>query len=144
MNWWTKAVNRFKPDFQITEHFRYSEFACHDGTPYPREWLDRLEALCLVLEQLRLITGSRIQINSGYRTPEYNKKIGGARLSQHVEGRAADITGKFQSVHYFNIANEMRKNGIFAGGLGYYHTFIHIDIRGSNATWGRDKVKEIG
>lgn len=32
-----------------------------------------------------------LYITSGYRSPELNKKIGGAKNSQHLKGQAADI-----------------------------------------------------
>jgi hypothetical protein len=32
-----------------------------------------------------------IRVNSGYRTPAYNKQIGGATNSQHCRGEAVDI-----------------------------------------------------
>ena len=43
-----------------------------------------------VLDPLREKVGA-IRINSGYRTPAYNKQIGGATNSQHCRGEAADI-----------------------------------------------------
>ena len=30
----------------------------------------------------------------------------------------------------------MRSEGIFKGGIGRHKTFIHLDVRGSNADWG--------
>jgi len=33
-------------------------------------------------------------------------------------------------------AKKMREEGLFRGGLGLYKTFIHLDTRGRNATWG--------
>ena len=43
-----------------------------------------------VLDPLREKVGA-IRINSGYRTPEYNRKIGGSSTSQHTKGEAVDI-----------------------------------------------------
>ena len=43
-----------------------------------------------VLDPLREKIGA-IRINSGYRTPAYNKQIGGSPTSQHITGQAADI-----------------------------------------------------
>lgn len=55
----------------------------------------RLRALCEnVLQPLRDYMGEPIIINSGYRSPELNRKIGGVRSSQHVIGEAADINCK--------------------------------------------------
>ena len=55
----------------------------------------RLRALCEnVLQPLRDYMGEPVIINSGYRSPELNKKIGGVHSSQHVIGEAADINCK--------------------------------------------------
>ena len=43
-----------------------------------------------VLDPLREKVGA-IRVNSGYRTPAYNKQIGGATNSQHCKGEAVDI-----------------------------------------------------
>jgi len=51
-----------------------------------------LKALCAaVLDPLRDGTGAAIKVNSGYRGPQLNARIGGAKKSQHLEGKAADI-----------------------------------------------------
>lgn len=43
-----------------------------------------------VLDPLREKVGA-IRINSGYRTPEHNRQIGGSPTSQHIKGEAVDI-----------------------------------------------------
>jgi hypothetical protein len=43
------------------------------------------------LEVLRERSGKPIVINSGYRSPQLNKKIGGVPTSNHLTGCAADI-----------------------------------------------------
>ena len=43
-----------------------------------------------ILDPLREEVG-KIRINSGYRTPEYNRQIGGSTTSDHIKGCAADI-----------------------------------------------------
>lgn len=45
-----------------------------------------------VLQPLRDLYGKPITINSGYRCEALNKRVGGARTSQHMTGQAADIT----------------------------------------------------
>lgn len=44
-----------------------------------------------VLDPLRERYGKPIIVNSGYRSPELNRKVGGARKSMHMDGMAADI-----------------------------------------------------
>lgn len=46
-----------------------------------------------ILQPLRDAYGKPIIVNSGYRSPELNKAIGGAKNSQHKLGQAADIKG---------------------------------------------------
>lgn len=118
----------------VTIHFDRSEFRCHDGTEYPREWLlDRLVPLCVVLEVIREACGGRpITILSGYRSPQHNAEVGGAKQSQHMEGRAADITVDgmapsdvhAQILELFN-AGKLEK----LGGLGLYDSWVHLDVR---------------
>ena len=43
-----------------------------------------------VLDPLREKVGA-IRINSGYRSPEHNRRVGGSSTSQHCKGEAADI-----------------------------------------------------
>lgn len=45
-----------------------------------------------VLDPLREAWGAPITVNSGYRCPALNKAVGGVANSQHLTGKAADIT----------------------------------------------------
>ena len=44
-----------------------------------------------IFQPLRVYVGGPIKINSFYRSPELNKKIGGSTKSQHCQGCAIDI-----------------------------------------------------
>lgn len=46
----------------------------------------------LKLDMLRDLCGFPFRITSSFRTPEYNKRIGGSRNSMHLQGRAVDIS----------------------------------------------------
>lgn len=63
-----------------------------DNTPTPgiTQNLERLVAN--VLDPLREVWGKPIVVTSGYRCPELNKAVGGARNSHHMQGMAADIS----------------------------------------------------
>lgn len=50
-----------------------------------------------ILDPLREAWGKPITVNSGFRSNELNKKIGGATNSQHMLGEAADITAGSKS-----------------------------------------------
>lgn len=45
-----------------------------------------------VLDPLREAWGKPITVTSGYRCPELNKAVGGAKTSHHLSGMAADIS----------------------------------------------------
>lgn len=63
-----------------------------DNTP-PAEALKALEELTeTVLDPLREAWQRPIKVNSGYRCPELNRKVGGVSNSRHLLGKAADIT----------------------------------------------------
>ena len=74
----------------LTEHFKMSEFHCKDGTAVPPEYISNCYYIAIQLERLRRYTGA-IKINSAYRTPSHNSKIGGAKNSNHLTARAVDI-----------------------------------------------------
>ena len=117
----------------VTPNFTVEEFHCHSGEPYPSLWVvERLRPLCLVLERLREELGHRpISILSGYRTPFHNAAIGGAKQSQHMAGRAADITvdGVEPSAVHAALLALFRAGTIEIGGLGFYPGWVHVDVR---------------
>ena len=48
-----------------------------------------------VFQPLRNWVGGPIKINSFFRSPELNKKIGGSKTSQHCKGQAIDFDDNF-------------------------------------------------
>jgi len=65
---------------------------------------------------------------SGYRTNKTNRKVGGARHSEHKNGRAADIRPKYATKKRIKKLRQDAKK-INIGGVGYYSKsgFIHVD-----------------
>ena len=67
----------------------------------------------------------------GYRSPEENKKVGGASLSRHTQGIAIDVTAKeFEARVLFEAVLQSSARYGF-GGIGFYphRNFVHIDCR---------------
>lgn len=125
----------------VTAHFTMEEVACHDSTPYPEEWVQtRLIPLLNAAEWIREQCGFALHVSSAYRTEEYNRKInnglGGAKNSQHVQGRALDLQPINGSIKRLQaVAREARKQGLITG-IGFYQDFVHVDTRpGAPATW---------
>jgi hypothetical protein len=72
------------------------------------EAIANLKRICTWLEVLRKRYGKPIIINSGYRSPQLNRKIGGVKNSNHLTGCAVDIrvTGMEQAKQYAEILRE--------------------------------------
>jgi hypothetical protein len=90
----------------LSEHFLLGEFT---RSKYPEvynipshEAIANLANLCTWLEVLREKAAQPIIINSGYRSPQLNRKVGGAPTSNHLTGCAADIrtNGMEQAIEY--------------------------------------------
>lgn len=86
-------MTALSPNFSL-EELTFSEMALRRGwknDPAPLA-LDNLKRLCeTVLEPIRAAFGVPIHINSGYRSAQINRAVGGASGSAHLIGRAADI-----------------------------------------------------
>jgi len=126
---------------QVTKHFRIEEFDCKDGSSYPESWVEaRLQPLAEALEVVRKQTGTSIRVLSGYRTPEHNKEVGGAKDSMHLRGVAADIKAGAVKPHdlYQLIETLIKRKKIPDGGLGLYPGFVHYDLR---TLFGREPTR---
>lgn len=108
----------------LSKHFSRHEFSCKDGCGR-----DTIDAATLdVLEQIREHFNAPVIINSGYRCVNRNKVVGGSPNSQHLYGRAADIT--VQGVQPSKVANWVEAGPLKGvGGVGRYRSFTHIDTR---------------
>lgn len=108
---------------KITEHFKVKEFACKDGSPIV--FVD--EYLAVLLDILRETIKKPVIITSGYRTPEHNKKVGGAKYSYHMRGMAADIIVKDMAPK--DVAKELNKLAPKSCGIIVYKSWVHFDTR---------------
>lgn len=86
------------------------------------------------LQALRTSLALPMIVNSGYRSPEHNKRVGGAAQSMHLEGKAFDISMANHDPASFVAA--ARAAGF--KGIGTYprSNFIHIDT-GPARVWGQ-------
>lgn len=124
---------------QLTANFKLGEFACNDGTPVPDSLRSNVQELAENLQVLRDAVGQPIHINSGYRTPNYNRAVGGVSNSQHLLAKAGDIrVGSMKpSDVRSRILSLIGEGKMKQGGVGLYRTFVHYDIRGTKARWSK-------
>lgn len=121
---------------QLAKNFPLSEFQSKDGAPFPDEVLPQLQELAENLQIIRDHIGMPLSVNSGYRSPEHNKAIGGKPNSYHKKGMAADLSCDLEPFQlYQEIEKLMLAGKIKKGGLVEYKTFVHYDIRGWFANW---------
>lgn len=109
----------------VGKHFKVKEFSCKDGSKVV--FID--EYLVAILDILRNKLRKPVIITSGYRTPEWNRKCGGAEYSYHMRGMAADI--RVDGMKAKEIANELNKIVPDECGIIVYKSWVHFDVRTS-------------
>lgn len=121
---------RLAPDFKVRE------LRCRDGSD--TVMVD--ETLTVVLQCIREHFGKPVTITSGYRTPAHNAAVGGAKSSQHLLGRAADI--RVAGVSVEDVAAYAESLMPDWGGVGRYPAkagraagWVHVDTRADKARW---------
>lgn len=122
----------------LTPNFKLSEFKCKDGSNVPACLHVNVQELAENLQVLRDELGKPITIISGYRTPDYNESIDGAKKSQHLLAKAGDIkvSGMESTDVHEKILALIEEGKMKQGGVGVYPTFVHYDVRGTKARWG--------
>lgn len=113
----------------MSRYFSEREMACNCCGQLPRDGID--QKLYDVLDQIRIMVGKPLYLNSVYRCPIHNAEVGGVPNSQHVLGTAADIDATDIGVDELADICEQAL-GLFGieGGVGRYwsQNFCHIDV----------------
>ena len=128
---------------QLSQHFQLGEFT---KSNYPEVYnipshvaIENMKRVCGWLEALRQAQGP-IVINSGYRSPQLNKRVGGVSTSNHLTGCAVDIrcSGIEQAIEYAAIligyARETQQDydELFIEKNKYGRYWVHFAVRPSD------------
>ena len=120
---------------QLSPSFKVREFGCKGSDVV---LLD--EELVVLLQCIREHFGKAVVITSGYRTATHNTAVGGAKSSQHLLGRAADI--RVQGVSVEDVAAYAESLMPDWGGVGRYPVkagrtkgWVHVDTRPNKSRW---------
>lgn len=116
-------------DKEIRKNFKVKEFRCKNGA----DPIIIADDLVYWLYKVREHFGKPVIINSAYRTPEYNAKIGGAKRSQHMYGTAADF--HINGVPPADIVKYLETVVPNTCGIGLYDEFVHLDVRRKKTRW---------
>jgi len=115
---------------KLTDNFTLEEFTRSnnalrlniDNTPSEVQ-INNLRLLCVnLLQPLRDIYGEPFLINSGFRSQELNKIVGGVPTSQHTKGQAADVRVKEPR----KLLAALLKSGMDFDQAILYPTFLHL------------------
>ena len=116
-----EQIIQLNSNAKLSEHFMLGEFTKSGSHPEvynipSHEAIENMKRPCIWLEELRKRYNAPIRINSGYRSPQLNRKIGGVPNSNHLTGCAVDIrvSGMEQLIRYaailLDISNETHQD----------------------------------
>ena len=121
---------------RLAPSFTVREFRCRDGSDVVM--ID--ESLVVLLQCIREHFGKAVTITSGYRTAAHNAAVGGAKSSQHLLGRAADIQVADTPVE--DVAAYAESLMPTWGGVGRYPVkagrtkgWVLVDTRANKSRW---------
>jgi hypothetical protein len=120
-----------------SKHFVYAEFRTKGSLVVSRqnEVLLVVRDQVAALEALRVTIGQPLHLLSPFRDPTHNTLVGGAKNSQHLYGRAADID-RPRTARPVSEA-EARAAGFRGVGMISRSNpdVVHVDVRGFDARW---------
>lgn len=89
--------------------------------------------LIAVLEDVRGYFGRPVHVYSGCRCQQRNKDVSGAKGSQHLYGKGADI--EVEGVRPDEVWSYLDRRHPTSLGLGRYRGWTHVDTRNGYARW---------
>jgi len=120
-----------------TKNFKPSEMNSRISGQVPEHLETNAQELLENLQVLRDELDAPVTIISGWRSKEHNDQVGGAKNSQHLYARAADI--KVKGVHpvdvFKTVVRLIEEGKMKRGGVGLYGSWVHYDTRGHNVRW---------
>lgn len=116
-------------------NFTWAE-ATKNGTRIPvnKEVVYGILRVADAMQDVRAYLGDRkITVNSWYRDPVTNRRVGGASRSRHLVGDAVDFT--VEGISPYEVNRQLESWWGSRGGLASASSFTHIDVRGYKARW---------
>ncbi len=134
----TLDLRSFMPDELLFLGEMNARGRCQSLNHYPPEHLwPNIVTPIRRLDRLSQETGRQVFILSAYRSVAYNACIDGAAIdSPHTRYQAIDFFCKGGTpAGWAETLRGYRAEGAFAGGLGVYDLFVHLDAAGLDRDW---------
>ena len=130
--WSNQPILSSTPNFTWREALHVSGYGVyrHPATPGV---LTNIERVAGVMQQIRNRYNRPISINSWYRDPVTNRRVGGASASRHLQGDAVDFV--VQGMTTQQVYNDLNPWWGSQGGLAYHPAFVHLDCRQWKSRW---------
>lgn len=134
---------RTRRDIMLTPNFSLKEVitTSHsdiDNWPTEPETVQKLQYCCAnILEKVRAHYGRPVRVNSGYRSPALNKRVGGSTTSQHMKGEAMDF--EIDGLANGEICTWIKSNLVFDQLILEFHT-----LGDPNSGWVHCSVVPVG
>lgn len=126
---WTNGLRNLNKDKM--KHFKLTEF---DSPDKPGSGKHMKKDFLVKLDKAREMAEIPFKINSGFRTKEHNKKVGGSKQSSHLAGCAADISIT-NSKDRIVVVESLIKAGFKRLGIAEYFIHVDNDITKDDAIW---------
>ena len=131
---------------QLTKNFTLAELTKSqtasrkglDNTPTPQVEKNLKNLAETILQPLREKLGKPIVINSGYRSPDVNKAVGGSATSAHRFGHAVDLIvpsyagGDVKKLCQYIVKFLKDNNIAFDQVIHEFDAWVHIGIKSGN------------
>ncbi len=128
-------LRNITPRMVIAPHFK-TRGRTHNTLPPKEDWPNIAATLRVADKMVVRMNAPLREITSAYRSPRYNRAVGGKSRSYHMKNVALDLQFRGVSASHANyVAKQLRREGLFKGGIGRYPSFVHVDTRGTNVSW---------
>ena len=128
-------LRNITPRMVLAPHFK-TRGSVQNSLP-PKSYWEKMAPTLKIVDKMVTRIGSPLkEVTSAYRSPRYNRAVGGKSRSYHMQNMACDI--QFRGIspyHVAYVAKQFRDQGYYKGGIGRYSGFVHIDTRGTNVDW---------
>ena len=113
----------------MAKYFTEKEFVGQCG-PLPEHLRENMEEVLEIMDVLREEWGKPLKVNSGYRSVEHNKKIGGSPKSSHCFAQAIDIADPQNEFYDWIVANKKHEElDFYMEDKSATKTWCHITTR---------------